>query len=84
LAGALCGASQQAPTTNTVDLAMPAAATLVLDGKHDDAARLCGEALVQAEPGPAGWILPVEPLLKPLRHPDAWARTLAILRDRAA
>jgi DNA-binding winged helix-turn-helix (wHTH) protein len=84
LAGALCGGRQQLPTTNNMDVAMAAAAALALDGKHDDAARLCGEALVQAEPGPAGWILPVEPLLKPLRHPDAWARTLAILRDRAA
>ena len=63
---------------------MATAAALVLLGKHNDAARLCGEALVQAESGPAGWILPVEPLLKPLRHLDAWARTLAILRDRAA
>jgi DNA-binding winged helix-turn-helix (wHTH) protein len=84
VAGALCGATRQLPTTNNVDVAIAAAAALVLDGKHDDAARLCGEALVQAEPGPAGWILPVEPLLKPLRHPGAWARTLAILRDRAA
>jgi DNA-binding winged helix-turn-helix (wHTH) protein len=84
MAGALCGARQQPPTTTNVDVAMAAAAALVLDGMHDDAARLCGEALVQAEPGPAGWILPVEPLLKPSRHADAWARTLAILRDRAA
>ena len=84
LAGVLCGGTQQLPTTNNVDVAMTAAAALVLDGKHDAAARLCGEALVHAEPGPAGWILPVEPLLRPLRHPDVWARTLAILRDRAA
>jgi DNA-binding winged helix-turn-helix (wHTH) protein len=84
LAGALCGATQHLATTNNVDVAMATAAALVLLGKHNDAARLCGEALVQAESGPAGWILPVEPLLKPLRHLDAWARTLAILRDRAA
>lgn len=84
LASALCGATQQLPMTNIVDVAMAAAAALVLDGKHDAAARLCGEALVQAEPGPAGWILPVDPLLNPLGHADAWARTLAILRARAA
>ena len=84
LAGALCGVTRQLPTTTSVDAAMAAAAALVLDGKYDDAARLCGEALVLAEPGQAGWILPVEPLLNPLRHADAWARTLAILRDRAA
>ena len=84
LAGALCGATRQLPTTTSVDAAMAAAAAFVLDGKHDDAARLCGAALAQAEPGQAGWILPVDPLLNPLRHADAWARTLAILRDRAA
>jgi hypothetical protein len=28
-------------------------------------------------------LLPVEPLLQPLAHPDGWGRTLAILRDRA-
>jgi DNA-binding winged helix-turn-helix (wHTH) protein/Flp pilus assembly protein TadD len=84
LAAVMCGAMPQSSATNNVDVAMAAAAALVLDGKHGDAARLCGAALVQAEPGPAGWILPVEPLLNPLGHPDAWARTLAILRDRAA
>jgi DNA-binding winged helix-turn-helix (wHTH) protein len=83
-AEALSSARQQRPATHDVDAVMAAAAALVLDGKHDDAARLCGEALVQAEPGPAGWILPVEPLLRPSLHPQAWARTLAILRDRAA
>ena len=84
MAGALCGATQQLSATNNVDAAMAVAAALVVDGKHEEAARLCGEALAQAEPGPAGWILPVEPLLMPLRTPDAWARTLAILRGRAA
>jgi hypothetical protein len=67
-----------------VDLAMANAAALVLHGKQDLAARICAEALAHAEPGPAGWILPVDPVLNPLRHPDVWARTLAMLRDRAA
>jgi tetratricopeptide (TPR) repeat protein len=84
LASAMCGATARPAASNDVDVAMVNAAALVLDGRHDDAARLCGDALVQAEPGPVGWILPVEPLLNPLRHPDAWTRTLAILRDRAA
>lgn len=78
------GAQSQLAGMNNVDLAMANAATLVLNGKHDLAARVCGEALAHAEPGPAGWILPVDPLLNPLRHTDAWARTLAMLRDRAA
>jgi hypothetical protein len=89
LAAAMCGAdlSAAAPQLagmNNVDLAMANAAALALNGKHDLAARICGEALAHAEPGPAGWILPVDPVLNPLRHVDAWGRTLAMLRDRAA
>jgi DNA-binding winged helix-turn-helix (wHTH) protein len=89
LAAAMCGADvsgaqSQLAGMNNMDLAMANAAALVLNGKHDLAARVCGEALAHAEPGPAGWILPVEPLLNPLLHSDAWGRTLAMLRDRAA
>jgi hypothetical protein len=39
--------------------------------------------LAHAEPGPAGWNLVVDPLLTPCAHRDAWAQTLAMLRDRA-
>lgn len=68
---------------DNVDGAVVTSAVLTLEGRHDEAARLCAEALAQAEPGPAGWLLPIEPLLQPLAHPDLWGRTLAILRDRA-
>jgi len=89
LAAALCGADVTGAKSrlagmNNVDLAMANAAALILNGKHELAARVCGEALAHAEAGPAGWLLPVDPLLNPLRHPDVWARTLAMLRDRAA
>jgi DNA-binding winged helix-turn-helix (wHTH) protein/Tfp pilus assembly protein PilF len=89
LAAAMCGADvsgaeSQLAGMNNVDLAMANAAVLVLSGKHELAARLCAEALAHAESGPAGWILPVDPVLNPLSHPTAWARTLAMLRDRAA
>jgi DNA-binding winged helix-turn-helix (wHTH) protein/Flp pilus assembly protein TadD len=67
-----------------VDAAMVQAARFVVEEKHDEAARICGDALERAQPGSAGWILPVEPLLNPLRRPTVWARTLAILRDRSA
>jgi tetratricopeptide (TPR) repeat protein len=67
-----------------VDGAIALSIVLALQGKHDDAARRCGDALAHAEPGPAGWILPVEPLLNPLNNQASWARTLAMLRDRAA
>ena len=66
-----------------VDPAIVQAAVLALAGKHDQAARLCGDALARAEPGPAGWLLPVEPLLNATAHRDVWADTLAMVRDRA-
>jgi DNA-binding winged helix-turn-helix (wHTH) protein len=69
---------------NGVDAAMAKAIVLALEGRHEDAARLCGEALASAEPGPAGWLLPVDPLLHVTAHRDAWARTQATLRDRAS
>jgi DNA-binding winged helix-turn-helix (wHTH) protein/Flp pilus assembly protein TadD len=84
LAAVTLGASPpQASTDNSVDGAVVAGAALALQGRHDEAARVCADALARAEPGPAGWLLPVEPLLQPLAHPDLWGRTLAILRDRA-
>ena len=71
------------PDASSVDAAIVKAAALALAGKHDEAARLCAEALAQAEPGPAGWLLPLEPLLNAAAHRDAWAQTLTMLRDRA-
>jgi tetratricopeptide (TPR) repeat protein len=72
------------PAPNIVDVAMVKSAVLALDGKHKEAARLCGDALAQAEPGPAGWMIPVDPLLHATANGDAWVQTLAALRDRAA
>jgi DNA-binding winged helix-turn-helix (wHTH) protein/Tfp pilus assembly protein PilF len=68
---------------NNIDAAIAMAAVLARAGEHDAAASVCGQALAQADPGPAGWLLPVEPLLHVAAHPGAWAQTLAILRHRA-
>ena len=66
-----------------VDAAMVKAAALAVQGKQDAAARVFCGPLTQAEPGAAGWLLPAEPLIHATAHLDAWAPTLAILRDRA-
>jgi DNA-binding winged helix-turn-helix (wHTH) protein/Tfp pilus assembly protein PilF len=68
---------------SAIDGAMARAAVLALQGKHHEAAGLCRDALLQTEPGSAGWLLPVEPLLHVTARHEAWARTLATLRDRA-
>jgi len=52
-------------------------------GRHREAAQTCADALVQAPPGGAGWVLPVEPTLNPAERPGLWALALAILRNRA-
>jgi tetratricopeptide (TPR) repeat protein len=69
---------------NAVDAALAKAVVLSLVEKHDEAARVWGEAIREADPGSAGWMTPAEPLLHPADHPAAWAHALAILRHRAA
>jgi len=76
--------SAPATSASGVDAAIVHAAAMALNGKHDEAARLCAEALATAESGPAGWLLPVEPLLRPTARAESWAPTLALLRDRAS
>jgi hypothetical protein len=67
-----------------MDTTMVAAAALALGGNHDEAAALFVDAITHAEPGPAGWPLPVEPLLHVSAHPETWTEALAIVRLRAA
>jgi tetratricopeptide (TPR) repeat protein len=69
---------------NGVDVAVVHAVARALQGDHAGAAQLCAEALTHAEPGAAGWIVPVDPLLHAAAHRDVWAETLSILRDRAS
>ncbi len=68
---------------NSVEVATVHAAILAVQGKHDDAARVSRDALAGAKAGSAGWMLPAEPLVYVTAHPDAWAETLAMLRERA-
>lgn len=68
----------------SVDEAFAAAMVLVRSSMHTDAARLIDETLAAAPPGNAGWLLPLEPLLRVASHPDIWAHTLTRLRTRAA
>ena len=74
---------QLPPSSSGVDAAIGRAIGLARGNRHADAARVSREALAQAPPGPAGWLLPVEPLLNPLAHREIWAETLALVRLRA-
>jgi tetratricopeptide (TPR) repeat protein len=66
-----------------IDAAVGRAILLARANRHAEAARVYHDAVSQAPPGPAGWLLPVEPLLNPLEHRGIWAETLALVRLRA-
>ena len=76
-------ATPKSPDANNIDAAIVAAAICTRAGRPEAGARLCDAALADVGPGPAGWILPIEPSLHVTAHRDAWARTLATLADRA-
>ena len=65
-------------------LAVAQAAGLAMTGADTRAAQLVGAALSAADPGNAGWLLPVEPTLHVIARPEIWADALARLRHRAA
>ena len=70
--------------TGSVDVAIGCAARLTLAAKHDEAARVVGDAIRSAQPGPDGWTLPIDPLIHPTVRPAVWTKTFALLRERAA
>lgn len=69
--------------TGSFESVLPVAATLVGAGNVADAVASVDAALGRAAPGNAGWLLPVEPLLRVQAAPDAWAGVLGRLRARA-
>jgi hypothetical protein len=66
-----------------MDKAVGHAIVLARSSRHGEAARVYREAVAQAPPGFAGWMLPVEPLLNPLAHRTIWSEALALVRVRA-
>jgi DNA-binding winged helix-turn-helix (wHTH) protein len=67
-----------------VDLAVGRAVMMSLRGQRAEAARIVEGALATEPLGPAGWILPIEPLLHVQADPDTWAPALTRLRMRSA
>jgi tetratricopeptide (TPR) repeat protein len=84
LGGADRDVAPSAGRSRSVDEAVGQAVALSIAGLHSDAASLVDEALANAPPGNAGWLLPVEPMLQVSAHADIWAPALARLRVRAA
>jgi hypothetical protein len=68
----------------SVDSAFARAAELVLSGAAGEASVIVHEALANAPSGSAGWLLPVEPILRALDDPGLWGPALSRVRNRAA
>jgi len=66
------------------EAALSRAVAIVLSGAEPDAATVIERALIAAPAGNAGWLLPVEPMLRVNAAPALWAPALARLRSRAA
>jgi hypothetical protein len=89
-AGLACAENRPLPewidagTPSRFEAIVARAAALVVNGRHGEAAELCMSALRKSEPGPDGWLLPVEPLLHVAAHRPVWAPVLAAVANRAA
>jgi tetratricopeptide (TPR) repeat protein len=75
--------SSPEPSSLLFERKMARAALLVDAGDVAGAVALLENALLAAPPGNAGWLIPIDPMLRVWEHPEAWAPVLAILRERA-
>jgi DNA-binding winged helix-turn-helix (wHTH) protein len=66
-----------------VDAATGRAALAIADGQPDVAAALLDRALAAAPNGPAGWQIPIDPLLNVAAHAGSFVQVLGRLRARA-
>ena len=67
----------------SVDSALARAVLLMIGGDTAGAARMVAAALTVEPPGSAGWVVPIEPLLRVSRDPVPWAGALAGVSGRA-
>jgi DNA-binding winged helix-turn-helix (wHTH) protein len=74
----------EAASAYPVEEAICRAAGCVLAGAPAEGARLVDRALAHAPAGSAGWLLPIEPLLRVQSAPELWQSALARLRARAS
>lgn len=70
--------------SKSIDEVLCTAAVHVLRGSHAAAAQLVDQALSEAAPSNAAWLLPIEPLLNVGAAPGPWESALARLRARTA
>jgi DNA-binding winged helix-turn-helix (wHTH) protein len=67
-----------------VEAAMVAAANAATHDRPDEGLAILERLLAEAPAGFAGWMIPIEPLLAPLRRLPRFERVLTMLAERAA
>lgn len=75
---------QTALQARSLEMAFAQAGARVLAGAAEDGAQIVDRALAGAAPGNAGWLLPIEPLLRVTAAPEVWQAPLARVRGRAS
>jgi hypothetical protein len=66
------------------EAALVRAGELIVRGQVDEAVTLLDRLLDQSPPGPAGWIIPVDPMLTAIRYSPGRTGILAKLAARAS
>lgn len=80
----IAAAATTAPATAaSVDIAAARAVVLSVRGDVDAAVTLLAAALTAAPQGSAGWMIPLDPMLRVYRAPETWRRVLRLLVTRA-
>ena len=72
-----------ATVTTSVDEMLARAVRDTWHGGSAQAASVVFETLAQTAPGSAGWIIPIEPMLRVTDQPELWNPVLTLLRTRA-
>jgi len=68
----------------TMEASLMSAAEKLASGQPDTAAAELESLLLRSDPGPAGWLLPIEPLFHPLAASPGFVDVLKRLAERAA
>jgi hypothetical protein len=84
---AACGEPIPAPaavdTVATVDVVMATIAGLACQGQAMHAASFAADVLARTPQDYTAWLLPAEPLINAVGHPECWAPALGIVAARA-
>ena len=68
----------------SVEASLMTAAENTVEERHEHAVDALESLLLQTEHGPAGWIVPIEPLFRPLKGSKRFSEVLRRLAERAA